>query len=550
MTKINPDAAVMQQLQSRGITEKTGVYGEHKVRLGTGKPIKLDSIKGNHIPFQGFRAVTKSKRGLEGMGWTVDKIFKILTCPGGKLDAQALFSAVKTAKQYEQRIAGLDPFMVYVDYLEQQGSDIAARDGDIDQRVAYDAGEYIDDLSKVCARNLSNADLAAIYQTFNSAKMDVLQTALLAEGRNNPEAKDAGLIASALYDLQSHIIQEVSDRAAAGILKDERERASAQGDADKVRKLDEQIKEVEHHISVRHANDISSSNLTTLALTSALSATAREQTAPEQTYRLQMRDLPAVSVSQMADVLRQSELTINITPEALLSEGGVIDDPHTPLKNIFHLAKHNIKPKGDEYLAERDAIEKKMFPELSGHELNPDERPLYAAINTARYQGGAANRSYGTAVIVLNPEVARRATYIMDDSFFSAAVKIDDRRFSDFYSMLGSSPLPRDLIARVCTKNTPANRDFEEWLKGIANKPNPTVANLSALPESLGIAGEEQQTLFRSLLIECFGDAQGTRKIMATHDNLEALIPRMSGYDGNSLARAAIAAQEGDPGRF
>lgn len=349
MTKINPDAAVMEQLQSRGITEKTGVYGEHKVRLGTGKPIKLDSIKGNRIPFQGFRAVTKSKRGLEGMGRTVDKIFKILTCPGGKLDAQALFFAVKTAKQYEQRIAGLDPFMVYVAYLEQQGqqgSDIAARDGDIDQRVAYDAGEYIDDLSKVCARNLSNADLAAIYQTFNSAKMDVLQTALLAEGRNNPEAKDAGLIASALYDLQSHIIQEVSDRAAAGILKDERERASAQGDADKVRKLDEQIKEVEHHISVRHANDISSANLTTLALTSALSASAREQTAPEQTRRLQMRDLPAVSVSQMADVLRQSELTINITPEALLSEGGVIDDPHTPPQKHFPFGQEQHQTQG------------------------------------------------------------------------------------------------------------------------------------------------------------------------------------------------------------
>ena len=57
-SRIHADPVLQQQLAQRGITEKTGIFGQHKVQLGTASPIRLDSIKGNSVPFQGFRTAT------------------------------------------------------------------------------------------------------------------------------------------------------------------------------------------------------------------------------------------------------------------------------------------------------------------------------------------------------------------------------------------------------------------------------------------------------------------------------------------------------------
>ena len=64
--RIQADPAI-QQLAQRGITEKTGIFGEHRVQIGTGSPIRLDKIKANSIPIQGFRTATKVARGHEGI---------------------------------------------------------------------------------------------------------------------------------------------------------------------------------------------------------------------------------------------------------------------------------------------------------------------------------------------------------------------------------------------------------------------------------------------------------------------------------------------------
>ena len=72
MSPIKVDTVVQQQLEARGITEKTGVFGEHRVQLGTGEPIKLDSIKANKVPYQGFRTATKVARGKDGVTTSVN----------------------------------------------------------------------------------------------------------------------------------------------------------------------------------------------------------------------------------------------------------------------------------------------------------------------------------------------------------------------------------------------------------------------------------------------------------------------------------------------
>ena len=82
MPRIQTDPTVQQQLEARGITEKTGVFGHHKVQLGTGEPIRLDSIKANKVPFQGFTTATRIVRGQAGLTASAQDALNVLSRPG------------------------------------------------------------------------------------------------------------------------------------------------------------------------------------------------------------------------------------------------------------------------------------------------------------------------------------------------------------------------------------------------------------------------------------------------------------------------------------
>ena len=101
---IQADAVVQQELVSRGIDAKTGVYGEHKVQLGKGQPISLDKIKTPSLPFAGFREVTKVARGREGIGKAADGVLRALTAQGRKLNAGAILSALKAGQTQLERL--------------------------------------------------------------------------------------------------------------------------------------------------------------------------------------------------------------------------------------------------------------------------------------------------------------------------------------------------------------------------------------------------------------------------------------------------------------
>ena len=94
-TSIHWDAAVRQDLASRGIDQSTGIYGEHKVQLGTGSPIRLDEIKSAPVPYAGFNRVKKVERGKEGIRVNSRAALKALYSRTGTLDAGALLSALK-----------------------------------------------------------------------------------------------------------------------------------------------------------------------------------------------------------------------------------------------------------------------------------------------------------------------------------------------------------------------------------------------------------------------------------------------------------------------
>ncbi|MBQ7617241.1 MAG: hypothetical protein IJS50_00030, partial [Desulfovibrio sp.] len=86
MSRIRADVAVQEQLAARGITETTGVYGDHKVQIGNGSPIRLDTIKSVRIPFAGFTRATQIERGKAGLQNSAEGVVRSLCERKGTLD--------------------------------------------------------------------------------------------------------------------------------------------------------------------------------------------------------------------------------------------------------------------------------------------------------------------------------------------------------------------------------------------------------------------------------------------------------------------------------
>ena len=104
---IHTDAVVQQELASRGIDAKVGVFGEHKVQFGKGLPISLAEIKTPSLPFAGFTRVTRVSRGKAGISKSADDLLQSLTAPGNKLDAGKILSAIKAGQKHFERLNAL-----------------------------------------------------------------------------------------------------------------------------------------------------------------------------------------------------------------------------------------------------------------------------------------------------------------------------------------------------------------------------------------------------------------------------------------------------------
>ena len=295
-------------------------------------------------------------------------------------------------------------------------------------------------------------------------------------------------------------------------------------------------------------HDMSWANLLTLVEVAASSATIREKTALDEVQRLEKRDIQGVSVKEMADVMRSSELTYNVHPDKLLN--AILAKPGEPINNIFHLKEKGIKPKGDVYLTERDDVEKKIFPELEGHEVKGDERPIYGALNVIKDPLGAAMAGYGAACIVFKPSVAKRSTFIADDTFYSPRISITPERKALFYSKLDEFPLSKDLRNALKDENSKEHKEVEAWLDSRNILPNATIHALEEIPPSMYrlLQGDDRHYV-NILFAQCFIDKEATRNNMATYDNLESLVVNMGDINGNALANAALKNRQGGEGR-
>mgnify|MGYP002625253529 CR=1 FL=1 len=552
MSKIQADQVVRQELSDRGITESTGVFGEHKVQIGKNSPIRLDKIKSASIPFAGFRTATKIARGKEGVQTSADNVLKSLASRSGTLDAAKLLGELK----------GLDRQVARLDKLGQL-KDAQKEDGSW--------------MFTAAVQKLSNRELSAVYQSFTTAEMDLLKTALMREGQINPEAQDARKAAVKLFDLEALVLKEISNRFAneqitqkAGDLQFDGVPNPVEEGVARPATLTQQFGSIGSVSSHHEAHDITAANLVSLTEVGARSATIREKSATSEQAKLKARGLDTVTVKEIGDTLRKADVTINIKTEYLINgANSIFAHKDDPMVNIYHLHDQGLDPKGPGYLDERTSTENVLFPELKDHKVDADERPMYGSLNVRGRQGGlSSGNGYGSSVIVLKPEAAKRATYIINDTFYAPRIDVSKERRQNFYNLLDGAndtearqrfgeDIPQSLITALKDPNSAERRDFEMFLDQVAEIPEPNTRNfmLGVLPKSINAhfpsdgtkegdaAMESRYATFKGFLTECFADPKATRDIMATHDNLESLVTQMDSVDGNNLAHAALENQ-------
>ena len=527
--QIHPDLVVQQELATRGIDSSVGVFGDHQVQIGKASPIRLDEIKSAAVPSAGFWKATQIQNGKDGVRLTAAEAVGVLLKPGA-LDAERLLGLLKACQTHLGRLTAL---------------------GQLTQ-AQKDDGTWI---FTQAVRNLSNADLAAAYQMFSSAEMDLLQTALQREGEINPAARDARKAAEQLFDLQALVLRESANRAAAARLDDLRmaspnDPALAPEAARLPRAATEQYGSVEGGIQVdAHGNDVSAQSLAVLVETAAASATERERSADPTEASLRRRSFDGVTVKQIGDVMRSKELTINMHLDTFLDQTAILDHPEQPIDTMWTLKERNIETKSEGYQQKRDAVELGHFPELKHAQAKGRTRPVYGAVNFQESLYGAAGDLYGHVTIVLKPEVARRATYTVNDSFRTLSLAVDKKRRENFFALFGGAPgIPDALKLAVADPNSPVRKAFEEWFDKMEEsiKEGECSSNAlgveSYLPDAVKALCDDQRgddQAVMALVFKCFTDPSATRATTATHDNLESLLPHIGQANSSALAQAA-----------
>ncbi|MFR8580411.1 hypothetical protein [Bilophila wadsworthia] len=176
-----------QQPQATGISPSVGKLGLHSVQLGTNPPVRLDAIKGNKIPFAGFRTATKVVNAKTGARENAALALRSLASPDGKLDAKALLNATKSMQTHLNRLGTLGEIRGTMD----------------DAVIAAFAPEV---------ESLSNTELLNAYQQFLSPEMSLLKRALQAEMSANPRNEDVMAAAANLFSLEALVTKEASNR--------------------------------------------------------------------------------------------------------------------------------------------------------------------------------------------------------------------------------------------------------------------------------------------------------------------------------------------------
>lgn len=529
MTQLHEVHGVRQPMQTAETSPSVGRLGPHSVQIGTNPPIRLDQIKGNKIPFPGFRTATKVVSAKAGARDNAAGVLRALGS-GPALDAKGLLNGCKALQVHLDRLARLGQI-----------------DGDMDQAALAAFAPEVE--------SLSNSELCSVYQRLLSPETELLKQALQAEIRCNPGNADALAAAANLFNLEALVIKEITNRVVV-----------AQGMAPNaaVPALSAQyggaiadMGEARRHQTAADMSGVSLHVLADVATDSALRRDKMEGVAQDLVQR---RELDPIDARQFGNVLRSADLTINVDlgflfgmagPKPLLNAGGA-------WRHLFHsieaapdeaARRAAIEVKGEGYILKRDHVERGLFPELSeDRPVVANERPTYAALNLLRFQTGQAG-TYGTVALHLKPEVAQRATYTVDDTFLALRLRYSEAgREAALRLLPGWSGISPEHRAELMRPGSELHRQLEDAF-GLMEARGAFHGDLFKNELKLAGLGDDENSALAGLFTKAFKDTAATRKAMATYDNLETLLPELGEVDALKLARAAVDRHNHGEGR-
>lgn len=469
--------------------------------------VKLDKVKARSVASGGWFAKksTKIHKAQEGFLKETASTLKRLSRPDGKTPSlQGVLEDMKTLQKNLDRQVELK---------------VITRD-------------QMDDLLLAAIRpsvaQLSNTELSSVWQTLCSREVGDLKGLLERRSLATPPHQGARAAYSNMMALEACVLKELSTRI--------------------------QLAEP--------SKDISSSNLKALTEVSSQSATNREKNVGKTVETYDARGGEKLDPKKVGDIMRGCELTMNVSIESIFGFGtdvtpAVVDNPnHRVWENAHHLKAKGVAFFTDVYMARRVAIEDSLWPELSGHDVDPNERPTYGALNLhQRLRGAAPPGGYGEIVLVMKPEVKQRCTYTVDDTFFAVRVTVDDTRTKAFFDLakgMGDKIDPRLALA-FADPASPESKALTAWFQQVGKKDRPTANDLNQLGEILknsnpdahyearfGKDKEGDDLRLEALAVEVFGDRETTRDSTATYDNLEALIPHMKTETVDGLVHSSL----------
>lgn len=492
---------------------------KHKVKIGNNPSLNLKDMKTNSIPFQGFRKVTKAQRAGVGVTQNAKATIDALVGDNGKLSLPKLLASLKTLQVHLDR-------QVNLGNLTNAGMDDA---------LLQALAPHI--------QNLSNKDLSSLYQNLISSDVGSLKEALSYEINNYSGTKDAKDVLSNLFNLEALVLKEVSNRVAVGMGIPGSDRLPSLCEQFNATPIDDRAQDV----------DLNATNLKIMVETSASAQTHNATIKSDVAAELETHKVVGISPKEIGDTLRKAPLTINVDPIHFFKDGGILDRADRPFENAHHLVARGEGTNEvftDAYMERRDAIEETLYPEFANKAKNPDERPTYAALNVTQYTRGAAGNSYGNVVLELKEDVAKRATFTANDTFFAAKLTIDDSKKPTLMALINSSPLISSEVKQaLADPESLQSQQFETFYSVLKKEGTVTATQIGQMNNYVKNLDPESQNGIEAIMVKVFGDPEKTRSAVATYETLENLLPSLGEVNTKALALATAKRLQGGDSR-
>ena len=428
-------------------------------KLSTGvKEIGLSEIGKDKMLRVGFRQSTKLAKadaGQKSAAAATLGAFKFDA--NGKVDIEAVLRHLNTLHAYidrETEARGFSVVRPMAPVRDPGAPDAPAPEAPVEQlsQAEIEGAKLFEKHFFTAIDAMDNNELSAVYQGLISKQTDGFKKEL-ARIINHPGAapKTVALAEKAFADLsriEAMVVSEISRRM---ILDKTPDDQKANVPSLMERYAGEGAPTANHYAG---EGDMTTTNLGIMARSAAQGSNIAKTANAKTDGLFKSHGMGEVDSKKIGDTLRAQELTINMRFATFMgrrkdgSQGTpLLNQPNAHLTNAYEaMEAQNIDPMGDQDLRFRNQVEKSFFPEYSAEPLSGKSRPVYGALNTAKYTAGGADTAggtYGHVVVVLKPHVKQKCTYTLDDTFFAARVSMPESKRAEIEENLIAAFAPR-----------------------------------------------------------------------------------------------------------